>query len=135
MGGMTNHLMPWIGALLMALAIPVAAAATPAALLDGYRAAASSTPDAARGERFFAQTHGREWSCASCHGVRPVRAGRHAVTAKPIAPLAPAFDAQRFTDAAKSDKWFRRNCGDVLGRDCSPAERADVLAWLLTLKP
>jgi hypothetical protein len=61
--------------------------------------------------------------------------GRHVVTGKAIAPLAPAFNAERFSDAAKSEKWFRRNCGDVVGRECSASEKADLLAWLLTLKP
>jgi hypothetical protein len=65
----------------------------------------------------------------------PVQTGTHAVTKKPIAPLAPAADRARFVDPAKSDKWFRRNCNDVLGRECSPAEKADVLSWLLTLAP
>ena len=51
-----------------------------------------------------------------------------------IEPLAPAFNAQRFSDLAKADKWFRRNCKDVLARECSAAEKADVLAWLITLK-
>ena len=50
-------------------------------------------------------------------------------------PLAPAAHARRFSDAAKAEKWFRRNCNDVLGRECSAAEKADVLAWLNTLKP
>jgi hypothetical protein len=46
-------------------------------------------------------------------------------------PLAPAFNPERFTDTAKVDKWFRRNCNDVLKRECTPVEKADVLAWLL----
>ena len=49
--------------------------------------------------------------------------------------MAPAANPERFTDAAKSAKWFRRNCNDVLGRECTSAEKADVLAWLVTLKP
>ena len=49
--------------------------------------------------------------------------------------MAPAVNPERFTDAAKTEKWFRRNCNDVAGRECTPAEKADVLAWLLTLKP
>ena len=53
---------------------------------------------------------------------------------EPIEPLAPAFNAERFADTAKSEKWFRRNCNDVLGRECTASEKADVLAWLLTLK-
>ncbi|MDZ4123678.1 MAG: DUF1924 domain-containing protein, partial [Hydrogenophaga sp.] len=84
---------------------------------------------------FFNQRHGGEWSCASCHGTPPIRQGEHASTAKPIAPLAPAFNAKAFTDAAKADKWFRRNCKDVLSRECSAAEKADVLAYLLSLQP
>jgi len=80
-------------------------------------------------------THGREWSCASCHGAIPVQAGRHAGTGKPIAAMAPAFNPERFTAAPKTEKWFRRNCNDVVGHECTAAEKADVLSWLLTLKP
>ena len=50
---------------------------------------------------------------------------------KTITPLAPAFNPERFTDQAKVDKWFRRNCNDVLSRECTAVEKADVLAWLL----
>jgi hypothetical protein len=63
----------------------------------------------------------------------PTADGRHAVTAKPIAPLAPAANPKVFTDSARVDKWFRRNCKDVLSRECSPQEKADVLAYLTRL--
>jgi len=113
-----------------------ARAATAADALAGYRAAAGNAPPAAqRGQQLFTANHGREWSCASCHGALPTQGGKHAGTGKPIAPLAPAFDAERFTDAAKTEKWFRRNCNDVMGRECTAAEKADVLTWLLSLKP
>jgi hypothetical protein len=125
-----------LAAAVAVVSLPLAArAATPSALLDGYRQAAGAAPSVARGQQFFTQKHGREWSCASCHGDVPTATGRHSSTGKPIAPLAPAADARRFTDAAKSEKWFRRNCNDVVGRECSAAEKADLLAWLLTLKP
>ena len=39
------------------------------------------------------------------------------------------------SDTAKAEKWFRRNCNDVMKRECSSAEKADVLSWLMTLKP
>ena len=110
-------------------------AATPADLLSAYGVQAGAPPQPARGQRFFNVTHGREWSCASCHGAVPVQAGRHAATAKPISAMAPAFNPERFTDAAKAEKWFRRNCNDVVGRECTAAEKADVLSWLLTLEP
>ncbi|HJV87929.1 MAG TPA: DUF1924 domain-containing protein [Noviherbaspirillum sp.] len=114
---------------------PVAQAATPAELLSGYTAQAGAPASAARGQQFFTSRHGREWSCSSCHGAVPTQTGKHASTGKTISALAPAFTPERFTDAAKTEKWFRRNCNDVVGRECTPAEKADVLSWLLTLKP
>lgn len=109
-------------------------AATPAELQAGYTAQAGAPADAARGQQFFTRTHGQEWSCASCHGSVPAAQGKHAGTGKVIAPLAPAFNPERFSDAGKVEKWFRRNCKDVLARECSAGEKADVLAWLLTFK-
>jgi Domain of unknown function (DUF1924) len=119
----------------LACAAPAARAATPADALAGYTAAAGAAPTTPRGQALFTTTHGREWSCASCHGSVPTQVGKHASTGKAIEPLAPAANAQRFTDPAKTEKWFRRNCNDVMGRECSANEKADVLAWLLTLKP
>lgn len=113
----------------------ISQAATPAELQAGYSAQAATAPSAMRGKQLFAERHGRDWSCASCHGAVPTQPGKHASTGKPIAPLAPAFNAERFTDAAKVEKWFRCNCNDVLGRECSAAEKADVLSWLQTFKP
>lgn len=112
-----------------------AQAATPAELLAGYTAQSGAPAAADRGRAFFTARHGKEWSCSSCHGTPPTQPGKHAATGKPITALAPAVTADRFTDAAKAEKWFRRNCNDVLGRECSAAEKADVLAWLLSLKP
>lgn len=128
----------WAGTCLLGGAILVAlpcAAETPSGLLSRYASQAGNTPDPARGQQFFTTRHGREWACASCHGATPVQPGKHAATGKAISPLAPAFNPERFTDAAKTEKWFRRNCNDVVGRECTAAEKADVLSWLLTLKP
>lgn len=109
--------------------------AAPADLLAAYSAKAGAAAAPERGQQFFTARHGREWSCASCHGAVPTQPGKHAGTGKAIGPLAPAFNPERFVDAAKVEKWFRRNCNDVVGRECSAAEKADVLSWLLTLKP
>jgi hypothetical protein len=117
-----------------ALALP-AAAATPGQILSDYAARAGAAPSVQRGQAFFTATHGREWSCSSCHGEPPTATGRHASTGKSIQPLAPAFNAERFTDPARVEKWFRRNCNDVVGRECTAAEKADVLAWLVGLRP
>jgi hypothetical protein len=118
------------------IAFPMTASAVTAAeQLASYSAGAGEVASPARGQQLFTTTHSRDLSCASCHGAVPTAAGRHAVTGKIIAPLAPAANAVRFNDSAKTEKWFRRNCNDVLGRECSAAEKADLLAWLLSLKP
>ena len=111
-----------------------AQAATPAEQLAGYTSKAGSPAQVARGQEFFTSKHGKDWSCASCHSAAPTVDGKHASTGKVISPLAPAFNPDRFTDPAKTEKWFRRNCNDVVGRECTAAEKADVLAWLLTFK-
>ncbi|RVU45005.1 DUF1924 domain-containing protein [Rubrivivax rivuli] len=112
-----------------------AADTTPAQQLQRWATEAGAPGQAERGRQFFTSRHGGEWSCAACHGNPPLRPGKHASTGKAIEPLAPAANAQAFTDAAKADKWFRRNCKDVLQRECSAAEKADVLAYLIALKP
>ena len=122
------------GALAFAAVAPAALAATPAEQLAGYTAQAGAPAVPARGQQFFNTRHGREWTCASCHGALPTQAGKHASTGKSIDALAPAFNPERFTDAAKTEKWFRRNCNDVASRECTAAEKANVLAWLLALK-
>ncbi|NOU01457.1 MAG: DUF1924 domain-containing protein [Gallionella sp.] len=89
---------------------------------------------AARGESFFKTKHGSEWSCSTCHTENPAALGKHAKTSKDIQPLAPAANAERFTDEAKVAKWFKRNCKDVLDRVCTPQEKGDVLAYLVTVR-
>lgn len=104
------------------------------AQLQRFATEAGAAGQASRGQAFFTQRHGGEWSCASCHGSPPTQQGKHASTGKAIAPLAPAFNPKGFTDTAKVDKWFRRNCNDVLQRACSAQEKADVMAYLGSLK-
>ncbi len=120
--------------LLMATMVTLGYAATPAEQLAAYSAQAGQAAQVARGEAFFTTKHGKEWSCSSCHTANPTATGKHASTGKEISPLAPAANPQRFTDTAKTEKWFRRNCNDVVGRECTVGEKADVLAWLLSLK-
>jgi mono/diheme cytochrome c family protein len=121
-------------AAMLSIALNAAWAETPQAILQGYSAQAGGPAVPQRGRDLFTSTHGKEWSCSTCHGAVPVQPGKHAATGKAIAPLAPAFEPRRFSDAAKVEKWFGRNCNDVLGRPCSATEKADVLAWLISLK-
>jgi hypothetical protein len=138
-----NHTLTWIKhlrAVPLAAALATAAIAawagdtTPAQQLDRFSTQAGAAGQAERGRAFFTSRHGAEWSCASCHGKEPTAAGKHASTGKAIEPLAPAFNPQAFTDTARVDKWLRRNCKDVAQRECSAAEKADVLAYLVSLK-
>ena len=102
------------------------------AQVDEARAAqAGFNADPDRGARFFRTTQGEDWSCSSCHTEDPRQAGEHITTGKAIEALSPLSTPSRFTDVAKTDKWFRRNCGDVVGRECTAAEKADVIAFLL----
>jgi len=112
-----------------------AADTSPAQQLQRFSAQAGTPAQADRGRVFFTSRQGGEWSCASCHGSPPTKAGKHASTGKIIDAMAPAANAKAFTDTAKVDKWFRRNCKDVLQRECSAGEKADVLAYLIGLKP
>ena len=123
------------GLLVLASVSALAADTTPALQLERFSAGSGAAPNAERGRTFFTGKHGGEWSCATCHGVLPVTAGRHASTGKAIDPLAPAANPRAFTDSARVDKWFRRNCKDVLQRECTAGEKADLLAWLTKLKP
>jgi len=116
-----------------------AVAAVPGDFLQQWRAQAQAAGagtaefSAARGQQLFTRRV-TDWSCSSCHTSDPRRQGQHATTSKAIQPLAPAANPARFSDPAKVDKWFRRNCRDVLGRECTALEKGDVLTWLLTLK-
>ena len=116
----------------------IASATTPAQMVDTYAAEAAKQtpgfqPSAQRGAQFYARRFAvseKMPSCAACHTDNPAQAGRHAVTGKSIKPLAPRADAARFTDPAKVEKWFKRNCGEVVGRECSAAEKADFIKFL-----
>lgn len=126
----------WIaaGAGLALLCAVAQAADTSAALqLDRWSTQAGASGQAERGRVFFTRRHAGEWSCASCHGNPPLTTGMHASTGKSIDPMAPVANPKAFTDTARVDKWFRRNCNDVLQRECSSAEKADVLAYLISL--
>ena len=111
----------------------LAQATTPQELLKSYESQ-SSKASPGKGEQFFNAKHGKEWSCASCHDNPPNHETKHIVTGKVIKPLSPNANSARFTDEAKVDKWFMRNCNDVLGRECTAQEKADVLSWLMTVK-
>jgi hypothetical protein len=117
-----------------AIAPTIAAETTPSKQLQYWTDKAGSQANSERGKVFFNSTHGKEWSCSSCHGNPPSSLGKHASTSKAIDPLAPSVNPDALTDSARTDKWFRRNCNDVLGRECLAQEKADVLSYLISIK-
>lgn len=127
-------------ALFMLLGLPGlpigALAATPAQILAELQAQAGGGASVERGRQLY---HGKfagekAESCAACHTPNPRDGGRHVRTNKAIDPLAPSVNPERFTDMAKVEKWFKRNCNEVLNRACTAQERADFAAYVLSVK-
>jgi hypothetical protein len=120
-----------------ALTMPLMAAANP--IQDGYRAQAKQDNPAfkdfsvAAGQKLYSTKVG-EFSCASCHTDSPLNAGKHAKTSKDVLPLSPSANPKRFTDVAQVEKWFKRNCNDVLSRACTAQEKGDFMAYVLSAK-
>jgi hypothetical protein len=48
-----------------------------------------------------------------------------------VAPLAPTAHPERFTDRREVEKWFNRNCKQVIGRECTAEEKGNFLTYLL----
>jgi hypothetical protein len=120
-----------------ALTMPLLAAANP--IQDGLRTQAKQDNpafkdfSAAAGQKLYSTKVG-EFSCASCHTDSPLNAGKHAKTNKEILPLSPTVNPKRFTDVAQVEKWFKRNCNDVLSRACTAQEKGDFMAYVLSAK-
>ena len=122
---------------LLILPIP-ALAETPQQIRAAYASEAAATqpgvsPAAQRGERLFRQQFtvtAKMPSCTSCHTANPLQVGEHVVTGKTIRPLSVAANGERFSDPAKVEKWFGRNCKEVVGRACTAGEKADFVAYM-----
>jgi len=124
---------------LVALADSCGAAAaqadTVADLLKEYESQGASHFTAAKAESMWSKTFadaktGEARKCSLCHTEDLRRNGKHAVTGKPIEPLAPSANPKRLTDAEHVEKWFARNCKWTLGRECTPQEKGDFLVMI-----
>lgn len=127
-----------IRVLLMAVAAicaSIARADTVADLLKQYESLGASRFAAATAESMWTKTFldaktGEQRKCALCHTEDLKRTGKHAVTGKPIEPLAPSANPKRLTDPEHVEKWFARNCKWTLGRECTPQEKGDFLVMI-----
>ena len=131
-----------VGAFALLLAGTECGLAEPAqqTILEAHIAAArladpSFAASAERGKKFFlARYSGGKAdtpSCGTCHTDDPRRIGKTRA-GKEIAPMAISLNPRRITDPADVAKWFRRNCSDVLGRECTAAEKSDFIAYLMS---
>lgn len=115
---------------------PSAAAGTAQdAVISHYAGIAESAAfSAERGKGLFLASPGTGKpdtpSCTSCHTKSPHETGRTRA-GKPIEPLALSKTPGRYTDLAKVEKWFRRNCNSVLGRECTAREKGDFLIFMI----
>ena len=128
-------------AAVLALSISGAAVAGPREdQLAAYAAAAKAANpafagfSAARGKTLHTQAFGLGKpdtpACTSCHGNEPRGAGR-TPAGKAVEAMALSVSPTRYVDPAKVEKWFKRNCNEVLGRECSAQEKGDWLAFMV----
>lgn len=119
------------------------AGTNPEELLKGFEAEAKQENkafagfDAGAGKAFYGAEQttkkGEKVSCGSCHTADPTKTGKTRA-GKAIEPMAISANPKRFTDKAKVDKWFKRNCQDVYERVCTPKEKGDFISYMKTAK-
>jgi len=103
-------------------------------LLSDLSIAGAGPFSAADGEalwlRDFSAADGTTRACTSCHTAVLRQPGKHAVTGKTIAPMAPSAEPKRLSDRREMEKWLTRNCKWTLGRECSAQEKGDLLMFM-----
>ena len=68
-------------------------------------------------------------SCTTCHTNNPAQTGKTRA-GKKIEPMATSVNPNRYQTLKKAEKWFRRNCKSVLGRECTVTEKGDFLTFM-----
>lgn len=116
---------------------------TPEKLVEEYTKQAKEKDAAFKGftaeagKELFLSKHknkkGEEVSCSGCHTTDPTKKGKSKAN-KDIDPIAPSANPERFTDAKHVEKWFKRNCDDVLERPCTPQEKGDFITYMMSVK-
>ena len=117
----------------------LAAPAAQQAIIDQYAAEAKKADpgfkgfNADAGKEFFFAKHtggtGEADACTGCHTTDPKKAGETRA-GQAIDPIDVSVNPSRYTDPAKVEKWFGRNCDTVLGRECTVIEKGNFLAFI-----
>jgi hypothetical protein len=120
---------------------PAAQGQSPKSVLDFYASQAEATDtgfsgfSAERGEHLFRTSYSTSKpdtpSCTTCHTTDPRKVGQTRA-GKDIEPMAASANPNRYGDQAKAEKWFGRNCNNVLGRDCTATEKGDFITFMLS---
>ncbi len=122
-------------ALGMFLSTAVFASPESGALLQKYQAAGAGKADPEKGKLDWTRVvvvDGEKMSCATCHTSDFSKDGKHHVTGKAIGPMSARVNQERYTSMKKMEKWFKRNCMDTWGRECTAQEKTDFLIFMLT---
>jgi hypothetical protein len=130
-----------IATIVLACALaPAAGGQSPNPLLDFYASEAKTSDpgfsqfSAERGEHLFRTNFSTGKpdtpSCTTCHTADPRKTGQTRA-GKEIEPMAASVNPKRYTDQAKTEKWFGRNCNNVLGRECTAMEKGDFITFML----
>jgi hypothetical protein len=119
---------------------PATAGESAQSLLDFYaNEAKASDPgfsrfSAERGEHLFKTNFSTGKpdtpSCTTCHTTDPRKTGQTRA-GKDIEPMAASANSKRYSEQAKTEKWFGRNCNNVLGRECTATEKGDFITFML----
>ncbi len=123
------------------VAVPAAADPARDAILADLAAQAKQADatfagfSANRGAEFFRakQSGGgdpKAVTCSACHTDNPKMPGQNVKTGKPIDPMAVSANPARFTNKDDVEKWFHRNCKEVLGRECTALEKGDFITFM-----
>jgi Domain of unknown function (DUF1924) len=114
---------------------------SPKPVLDFYASEAKTSDpgfsgfSAERGEHLFRTNFSTGKpdtpSCTTCHTTDPRKTGQTRA-GKDIDPMATSANPKRYTDQAKTEKWFGRNCRNVLGRECTATEKGDFITFMLS---
>ena len=104
-------------------------------LLQEYQQAGAQSFSSKAGQMAWDKTRidpksGKARSCASCHTSNLQKPSKHVRTGKAIKPLAPSANPERLTDRKHVEKWLKRNCKWVFGRECTPQEKGDFLSYI-----
>jgi Domain of unknown function (DUF1924) len=121
--------------------VPATAGESPKSLLDFYASEAKASDpgfsgfSAERGEHLFRTNFSTGKpdtpSCTTCHTTNARNVGQTRA-GKDIEPMAASANPKRYSDQAKTEKWFGRNCNNVLGRECTATEKGDFITFMLS---